>query len=85
MEEKTPNGPSSTQTLREKFSFQSTQRSFSTRKSRMLCIKLFWKLPFPLPTSLNISPCQDISKAKITDSIRFLIRALFNQSLHAGC
>lgn len=31
----------------------STQRSFSTRKSRMLCIKLFWKLPFPLPTSFE--------------------------------
>lgn len=38
------------------------------------------KLPFPLPTSLNISPCQDISKVTITDSIRFLICALFNQS-----
>ena len=31
----------------------STQRSFSTRESRMLCIKLFWKLPFPLPTSFE--------------------------------
>lgn len=56
MEEKSPNRPSPLQTLGGNSAVSmhvSTQRSFSSRKNRMLRLKLFWKLPCLLPMSFE--------------------------------
>ena len=68
MEEKTPNDPSPSQTLREKFSFQRTcpHKDLSPLGKAGCCASnCFGNCLFHFRHLLNISACQDILKTTI--------------------